>query len=92
MKLIGKILHYHLTPKNHRGRSGFYSGRIIRVDRLKRSGVIRSIIIQRPLYDGQNDSFNWKGTKIRLVPMDWCKGGVLYRGKVIPINGKGEFQ
>ncbi len=84
--LIGKKLMYRLVPELHRGACGQYTGKIVKVFRLKRGNKIKSITVQRPSFDSNGP--NWKGIKIKLKPADWtCEGcGVLYYKKVIPVN------
>lgn len=82
--LVNKILHYFLTEKNHRGRCGQYAGRVIAVTRLK-SGVVKSITVRRPTYDGKG--FKWNGAKRKLKPDDWNRPGygILFRKKIVPV-------
>ena len=82
---MGKLLHYQLSPAHHRGLSGQYLGRVVKVQRLKR-GHVRSVTVQRPSFD--RGRLGWKGTRVRLVPNDWQLDGcgILYRREIVPVQ------
>lgn len=84
-KLQGKMLRYHLTPIHHRGRCGYYNGRIVKVHRLK-SSALRSITVRGPSYDDKG--FGWKGACVRLVASDWQGNGcgVWYYKNIVPVE------
>ena len=86
-KIIGKLLQYQLSPVHHRGQSGTYLGRVVKVRRLKR-GTVKSVTIQRPSYDGGKDRFGWRGSRVRLVSQDWQGSGlgVLFRKRIVPVD------
>jgi hypothetical protein len=86
-KLHNKILWYYLNPKNHHGKSGFYSGRIIKCDIKKKELITITIITYGGAATKANKGYNSRAMKV--YPNEWnamecC--GIVFKGKIIKVK------
>ncbi len=75
---VGRLIHAYLS--GNRKPSGYYFGRVERVDR-KGKPTIR-------LYggDGPKKNKGYNGKRIKLNDVDLSRSNAVYRGKLVPLN------